>query len=144
MRCWEGPGVSKLPSFLKKYKSQRALRADIFHFEICSPWLHWFWGSDSTLYVSLALASFQYCELFLQKQLRNQKYCMRENEYQVIMVRYSLIYVFTKDCKHQQFLTFIHSTYYFKPSVSSVESLCKVMSQRTVCLMKILRRLQNT
>ena len=52
---------------------------------------------------------------------------MSENEYQVSMVRYLLIYVGTKD---RQLLTFIHTTYYFKPSVSSVESLCKVMSQR--------------
>lgn len=59
---------------------------------------------------------------------------MSENEYQVVMVRYSLIYVGIKD---RQFLTSIDSTYYFKPSVSSVESLCKVMSQRAVCLMKI-------
>ena len=49
---------------------------------------------------------------------------MSENEYQVIMVQYLLIYVGTKDL-----LTFIHSTYYFKPSVSNVKSLCKVMSQ---------------
>ena len=66
---------------------------------------------------------------------------MSENEHQVIMVRYSLIYVGTKDRQH---LTFIHLTKYFKPSVSSVEILCKVMFQRAVCLMKILRRLQNT
>ena len=38
------------------------------------------------------------------------------------MVRYSLIYVGTKD---RQLLTFIHLTHHFKPSVSSVESLCK-------------------
>ena len=46
-------------------------------------------------------------------------------EYEAIMVRYSLIYVGTKD---RQRLTFFHLPYYFNPSASSVESLCKVMS----------------
>ena len=82
LRCWEGPGVSRPPSFLKKYKSQRA---DIFRFQICLPWPHWFWGSDSTLYVRMALASFYCCELFLQKQHRETRstVCRSENEYQV-------------------------------------------------------------
>lgn len=57
--------------------------------------------------------------------------------------------IFIDLCWHQRPTVLdihIHSTYFFnfKPSVSSVESLCKVMSQRAVCLMKILRRLQNT